>query len=221
MQVDTVVWAKTSKEMVHIPAGAFLYGPQLDARELPEFWIDRTPVTNSEYRRFLVANSEHPAPHLDKGWAHPYNWDPEARTFPAGMGNHPVTLVDWYDAEAYAAWSELNVPTEVQWEKAARGTDGRRYPWGRWDQDRCNTEEAEIRTTTPVGHYSPTGDSPYGCADSVGNVWEWTTTQNRKNWVVRGGSFVNDRLHARCAFHEWDLPDSGMRFYGLRLVLER
>jgi formylglycine-generating enzyme required for sulfatase activity len=206
--------------MIHVPAGAFLYGPQLELRELPEFWIDRTPVTNSEYRLFLVANPDCPVPYLDKTWARPFNWDSGTRMYPSGLADHPVTLINWYDAEAYADWAGLCVPTEEQWEKAARGTDGRKYPWGRWDQDHCNTEEAEIRTTTPVGAYSPSGDSPYGCVDIVGNVWEWTKTRNRKGWVVRGGSFVNDRLHAPCAFREWDLPDSGMRFYGLRLVLE-
>ncbi|MBN1248494.1 MAG: SUMF1/EgtB/PvdO family nonheme iron enzyme [Anaerolineae bacterium] len=211
----------TRRDLVEVPAGPFLFGPQKDLRELPAYSIDRMPVTNAAYQQFIDAHSDYPVPYLDRAWATPYNWDKGRRTFPLGLADHPVVHVAWYDAEAYAAWAGGAIPTEQEWEKAARGTDGRRYPWGTWDHGRCNSEEAGVQTTTPVGQYSPHGDSPYGCVDMAGNVWEWATTLDGKRWVLRGGSFVNDRLHARCAFHDWDLPDSGMRFCGLRLVYRR
>lgn len=208
----------TRRDLVEIPAGRFLYAPERRVLELPTYRIDRTPVTNAAYQRFIDANPSHPVPCLNTAWGAPYNWDSHRRAFPEGLGDHPVVHIAWYDAEAYAAWAGGEVPTEQEWEKAARGTDGRRYPWGHWDQGRCNTEEARIQATTPVGHYSPRGDSPYGCCDMAGNVWEWTTALNGTRWMLRGGSFVNDRLQAQCAFRQWDLPGSGMRFCGLRLV---
>jgi len=215
----SMLWKKTGKEMVRIPAGKFLYGEQREERELPEFWIDKTLVTNAEYKRFLDANPEHPVPFTEKAWAQPFNWDSQSRTFPEGKADHPVTLVTWQDAAAYAAWAGARLPTEEEWEKAARGIDGRRYPWGTWETDRCNTYKANIYSTTPVGHYSPAGDSPYGCVDMAGNVWEWTATEDDVGRVVRGGSFVNDRFSSRCTFHDWDLPDSGIRLYGFRTVV--
>jgi formylglycine-generating enzyme required for sulfatase activity len=207
-------------EMLYVAAGPFKYGPGAAVLDLAGFWIARAPTTCEAYARFLAANPEHPVPTHRETWARPYCWDPVTRTYPSGKAAHPVALIAWYDALAYAEWAGARLPTEQEWEKAARGTDGRRYPWGAWDQDRCNTEEASLMATTPVGYYSPRGDSPYECVDMAGNVWEWTTTQDRRRWVVRGGSFVNDRLHARCAFREWDLPDSGMRFYGFRLAMD-
>ena len=106
-----------------------------------------------------------------------------------------------------------------EWEKAARGIDGRAYPWGCWELDRCNTYEAGIGATTPVGAYSPVGDSPYGCVDMAGNVWEWTATHDGLGLVVRGGSFVNERHQAACTFRDWDLPESGLRLYGFRIAV--
>jgi formylglycine-generating enzyme required for sulfatase activity len=216
---DRMVWEKTGKEMVRIPAGTFLYGRMREELELPEFWIDRTPVTNAEYKRFLDANPEYPVPFAGEGWAQPYNWDKRLRTFPPGWADHAVVLVTWYDAEAYAEWAGARLPVDEEWEKAARGTDGREYPWGSWEEGRCNTVETQIYATTPVGLYSPQGDSPYGCVDMAGNVWEWTATEDGSGRLVRGGSFVNDRFQARCAFRDWDLANSGVRFYGFRVCV--
>jgi formylglycine-generating enzyme required for sulfatase activity len=214
-----MIWEKTGKEMMHIPAGKFLYSERKEELELPEFWIDKTPVTNAEYKRFLDANPEHPVPIAKEDWAQPYNWDRPSRSFPSGRADHPVVLVTWHDAVAYANWAGARLPAEEEWEKAARGPDGRRYPWGDWEKERCNTYEAGVFTTTPIGKYSPAGDSPYGCVDMVGNVWEWTATKDDVGRVVRGGSFINDRFYARCAFRDWDLADSGLRFYGFRTVI--
>ncbi len=205
--------------MVRVPAGAFLFGEAMAERHQPEFWIAKTPITNAEYKRFLDDNPEHPVPFKEEAWTQPYNWNRQTRTFPSGRDTHPVALVSYHDAMAYATWAGARLPTEEEWEKAARGTDGRRYPWGRWDHGRCNTVETQILTTTPVGLYSPEGDSPYGCTDMAGNVWEWTATEDNVGHVVRGGSFINDRLYARCAFREWSLENSGLRLYGFRTVI--
>ncbi len=215
----TLIWPKTGKELVQVPAGPFRYGEGLEVRELPTFWIARTPITNAEYKRFLDANATYPLPYSKESWAQPYNWDPETRMFPLGKAEHPVGLVDWYDALAYVEWAGGRVPTEEEWEKAARGDDGRRFPWGKWDVGRCNSLEAGVLATTPVEMYSPTGDSPYGCADMVGNVWEWTTSRNGDEWFVRGGSFLSEHLFVRVTSRDWDLPNSGIRLYGFRFVV--
>ena len=89
-----------------------------------------------------------------------------------------MTLITWHNAVAYAEWANKRLPTVEEWVKAARGTDGREYPWGNeFDVNKCNTKEGRTGGTTPVGKYSPLGDSPYGCVDMAGNVWEWTATQ--------------------------------------------
>jgi formylglycine-generating enzyme required for sulfatase activity len=218
LKYNTMIDQKTGKEMVRVPAGTFLFGQAMEEREQSEFWIDKTPVTNAEYKRFLDANPEHAVPFAEEDWGRPYNWNRNDRTSPMGRDNHPVVLVSHEDAVSYAEWAEARLPTEEEWEKAARGTDGRRYPWGKWAAGLCNTVESNILDTTPVGHYSPDGDSPYGCVDMGGNVWEWTSTKDDVGWIVRGGSFINDRFYARCAFREWGLEDSGVRLYGFRVV---
>jgi sulfatase modifying factor 1 len=176
-------------EMILIPAGEFLYGRKKKRLILPEFWIDKTPVTNAEYARFVA----------DTGHMPPKHW--KGKTPPDELLDHPVTWVSWHDAAAYAEWAGKRLPTEEEWEKAARGSDGREYPWGdRFDPSRCNTKESGIRNSTPVGQYSPQGDSPYGCVDMAGNVWEWTASDfDKSNKVLRGGSWDNYPGDALCA----------------------
>jgi len=188
-------------EMVLIPAGEFLYGKRKKKVILPEFWIDKTPVTNAEYARFAA----------DTGRKPPKHWKGKAP--PKKIADHPVTYVSWPDARAYAKWAGKRLPTEKEWEKAARGSDGREYPWGDgFDPNRCNTKESGIGKTTPVGKYSPQGDSPYGCVDMAGNVQEWTATYvGILNAVRRGGSWNHDQKHAYCTSGTFDSCDPWTR----------
>jgi len=201
---------KDGKEYVRIPAGEFLYGDAKEKKTLPEYWIARTPVTNAEYARFVTETRREP----------PEHWN--GKTPPKEIADHPVVNVTWEDAVAYAEWAGGRLPTEEEWEKAARGTDGCEYPWGgTFDKDKCNSEESGINGTTPVGKYSPDGDSPYGVADMAGNVWEWTASEFDKEGrrVVRGGAFSSVSKVVRCAFRYWHGPDGRGRNQGFRVVL--
>ena len=181
-----IIWKKDLKEMVYIPSGGFPMGTEESLSNegpphtlhLDAFYMDRYPVTNAEYKRFVDA-TDHPVPCYEVDWVDTrgYNWDPDTRTPPEGKEKHPVVLVSWEDARAYAAWAGKRLPTEAEWERAARSTDGRRWPWGdEFVQGRCNSKESGVGGTTPVGQYSVAGDSPDGVGDMVGNVWEWTST---------------------------------------------
>ena len=183
---------KTGLEMIHIPAGEFLYGEEKRLAYLPDYWIAKTPVTNAHYLR-LVQTTGYPPP---KHWQGKYP--------PGGIAQHPVVNVSWHDAAAFAEWRGMRLPAEEEWEKAARGPEGLIYPWGNeWKANECNSEEAEIGSTTPVGHYSPQGDSPYGCVDMAGNVLEWTASwfdEKEIRYSLRGGAFnINPSYcHAAC-----------------------
>ena len=126
------------ERLVRVPAGSFEFGEEpAEVVDLQEFHIGRSPITNAEYKNFLDANADYPVPYVDTAWAWPYNWDRDERTYPAGKGDHPVVLVSWEDALAFCRWAELRLPTEREWEKAARGVDGRRYPWGDGYEDQA------------------------------------------------------------------------------------
>ncbi len=188
---DCLVSRVDGKKMVHVATGKFLYGDEKKERELSEFWIDKTPVTNAEYARFVEAT----------GHDLPSHWEGK-KTPPKKIADHPVSYVSWHDATAYAEWAGKRLPSEEEWEKAARGTGGWEYPWGDWAEGRCNTEESGNGDTTPVGQYSPDGDSPYGCVDMAGNVWEWTESKQSRGsdiYVFCGGSWRSNKGDARCA----------------------
>jgi formylglycine-generating enzyme required for sulfatase activity len=233
-------------ELILIPAGEFLMGsdPKKDkqAREdeqpqhrlsLPDYSIAKTPVTNAQYAAFVQATGHGP----------PKHW--QDKTVPRGQENHPVIYISWDDAVVYCRWlakttkKPYRLPTEAEWEKAARGTDGRIYPWGnKWDAKRCNTSEDGPGKTTPVGAY-PAGASPYGLLDITGNVWEWCATKWGKpypydatedEWgddylkaggyrVVRGGSFYGYQYFARCAVRYGDRPGDGVDLRGFRVAV--
>ena len=189
-------------EMLLIPAGSFLMGtsrpgiPRKPQRQvyLRAYELDRTEVTLGQFARFVTATGYRP-PFVAEAWAAPYNW--AGGEPPRGYGDHPVTLVNWYDAAAYCRWAGKRLPTEAEWEKGARGTDGRRFPWGdTWDGAACNhgrggpdnyDDSDGHETTAPVGSY-PRGRSPYGLEDMFGNAWEWTADWYSETWdQVRAG----------------------------------
>ncbi len=189
--------------MCRVPAGPFLFGLRNVSIDLQEFWIDRHPVTNEEFAA----------------------WRPEHR-FSPHRANHPATWVRWEDALGYAASRGLTLPTVEQWEKAARGTDGRLYPWGdEYDPRRFNTYESDLRQTSAVDRYDGPGESPYGICDLAGNVWEWTLTREtegpRAGLVIAcGGSFEFGwfELQNGMASHGWFGPADGHPTVGFRCV---
>ncbi|MFZ5908694.1 MAG: SUMF1/EgtB/PvdO family nonheme iron enzyme [Chloroflexota bacterium] len=231
-------------EFLRVPAGAFLMGSADDDQlayddekpqhsvEIPyDYWMARFPITNALYDAYVKA----------KGNKHPVDdWEKKK--------DHPVVSVSWKDAMAYCRWLEdamraelppglvLRLPTEAEWEKAARGIDGRLYPWGRiFAKNKCNTLEGGRGSTTPVGRYSPGGDSPFGCADMSGNIWEWMHSlwktypymveDGREaedasgHHVLRGGSFYGNVRGVRCAFRGRSDPDLRDAYVGFRLCV--
>jgi serine/threonine-protein kinase len=228
---NSFVHSKTGLTFVRIPAGEFLYGEKKEQVELPEFWISKTPVTQAEYQRYIAANPKEAVPFVNADRALPYNWSQSQRTPSPNKADHPVVLVNWYDALRFCAWAEAQLPTEMQWEKAARGNDGRRYPWGNTEPtDKVCNFNKNVGGTTAVGRYSPQGDSPYGCVDMSGNVCEWclnkyenpanTTFDQSYDWrVLRGGSFYSEGYYARTDSRYYDVPTSCSRDYGFRVVL--
>ena len=255
----------TPPDLARIPAGDFLMGAsnaQDDERPVhrvyvSEFFIARFPVTNDEYARFIQATG-HRAPSirelpliasggrdgLFEELAAAYVW--EDGHPPAGHGSHPVVLVPYDDAVAYCRWLSdalgriARLPTEAEWEKAARGgTDGQRYPWGDdIDPSRGNflSDPAvkNERGTRPTGTYPPNG---YGLYDMAGNVWEWVSDWYASDYysisdsrnprgpesgsmrIVRGGSWVNEDVGMlRCAYRHQVPPDTYAHSVGFRIV---
>ena len=179
--------AAAPDDMVLIPAGKFLMGSSpKDGRvgftvgvdELPQhtvdlkaYYIDRYEVTAKQYRKFIEATGRKPPG--DPRFPEIYPWAREGGV-PKEFENNPVIYVSWEDAEAYCQWSGKRLPTEAEWEKAARGTDGRIWPWGNiFDPQKANVQEYKAGGTLAVGSF-PKGVSPYGVYDMAGNVAEWT-----------------------------------------------
>ena len=186
--------------MVLIPAGEILMGSKPgggDGDESPQhkvyldaYYIDVYEVTNAQYHQFWIADGEKKSKHTPASYGSSYmigDWPGVAETKP----NYPVIGVTWYDATAYAEWAGKRLPTEAEWEKAASGTDERKWPWGddfdleiptsdtaggnlksKIHSNRRDGSDGYDNTTAPVGTY-PTGASPYGVYDMAGNVWEW------------------------------------------------
>ena len=214
-------------EMVKVPKGPFLYGDE-KTREVVDhdYWIDTYPVTNEKYRAFIVADGYgNQAYWSSEGWKWktknnitvPERWNDNERN----KADHPVVGVSYYEAEAYAKWAGKRLPTEREWEKAARGEDGRKYPWGEeFDKSKCNSSEAEIGHTTPVTQYLK-GVSPYGCYDMAGNVWEWCADwydEGKAMRVLRGGSWNNTPGNLRVSNRYRYFADDRKGGVGFRLV---
>jgi len=235
-------------ELCTVPAGPFRMGSEEDDLEgfkferpahdcdLPyEYRIGRYPVTVSQFREYVKATGESPQ-------------DPNSLR---GPGNQPVVWVNWSEALAFCRWLEghwlkegrlsegwsVTLPSEAEWEKAARGIDGRRYPWGsHFDRDRANTAETQIRGINAAGCF-PTGASPFSCEEMSGNVWEWTrsadkaypyvSTDGREDLeasaqpfrVLRGGSWFYDAGFARCAFRNSYVPGFRYDYIGFRVAV--
>jgi len=218
-------------EVVAIPAGVFLMGSANDTGasddekpqhkvNLDAYYMYKNDMTVAQYRMFCAA-TWHSMPEAPSwGW----------------IEDHPVVNVSWDDAKAYADWAGAALPTEAQWEKAARGTDGRIYPWGNvWDAVKCNNAVGgNMYKTSPVGNY-PAGASPYGCMDMAGNVWQWcadwygndyyTYSPSRNpngpvsgnSRVLRGGSWDNDDpRYCRAAYRGDYDPTLRYDVYGFR-----
>lgn len=206
-----IIWLKDGAEMVLVPGGEFLFGKTKEKLSLDSLYMDKFPVTNERYKNFVKATG-HRVPFKKEKWAEKLNW--RRKRYPTGKGKHPVVLVSFDDAVAYCKWAGKTIPTEEQWEKAARGTDGRAYPWGEeFDEKKCNTLFSGINGTTPVDRY-PQGVSPYGCYDMAGNTWEWTIS--RMGVVARGGSFFDGDGEARCSVHVLSPADIKCRNIGFR-----
>ncbi|MFJ6661350.1 SUMF1/EgtB/PvdO family nonheme iron enzyme [Streptomyces sp. NPDC091377] len=180
----TVPHPGDGKLMVAVEEGIFFSGPADQPVWLEAFLIDVYPTTNRDYARFVLATGHPP----------PRHW-PEGRC-PAARADHPVVWVTWHDANAYASWAGKSLPTVRQWEKAARGTKGRHYPWGiEPTAAKCNVAEAGIGATTPVTRYQ-SGVSPYGAFDLCGNCWEWCSTEEvpqstPRRYELKGSAFTS------------------------------
>lgn len=224
---------------------------------LDEFFIGKYPITIAQFAVFAQTThyktlaerqgSAHSWNSKDKKWVDTEgaNWQhpqgPESAV--ALKQDHPVSCVSWDDALAFCSWltqasgRDIRLPTEAQWEKAARGTNGNLYPWGNQPPDdaRCNFN-MNVGDTTKIGTYSPDGDSPYGCADMAGNVWEWCADwldeqeyerragkgdsvrnplgpQSGTRRIVRGGDFADPQRDVRCAARGRLSPD----YHGIRV----
>jgi len=179
------------------------------------FYLDIYPVTNAAYAE-LVDGTGHRAP---KGTGHraPKHWVDRAP--PHGEEDHPVVWLSWFDAAAYAKWAGKRLPTEDEWEYAARGTDGREYPWGHaFSAGCCNARATGLGRTSAVGDF-PGGVSPFGCHDMAGNAWEWTASwadTDRVRRILRGGSWGSGAMSVRTCYRGRDLPSYWSNAYGVR-----
>ena len=228
-------------EWIEIPGGPFIY-QNGEKRELPTYWISRYPITNRQFQAFIdpVSKTESVLAELWKDLLQP---KPVTSTW--SQGNRPRTDVDWYESVAYTRWlsavlgleeSAIRLPTEQEWEKAARGTNGLIYPWGNnYRSGFCNIDEKSrndgkwyLGQTTSVGLY-PHGSSPYGVQDLAGMVWEWclndynnphsTHADNRYySCVLRGGSWFNLKSLAHAVYRYWSNPVIRGHDWGFRVL---
>jgi eukaryotic-like serine/threonine-protein kinase len=236
--VDTVqVTSKDGIPLVFVPGGEFEMGSENHPAEEPvhtvdvdAFWIDQTEVTNALYARCVEEEACLPPERVSSYIRQAYYGNSQ-------YDNYPVTYVNWYDADAYCKWANRRLPTEAEWEKAARGTDQRIYPWGSQfpGKDMLNFD-FNLGGTVEVGKY-PSGASPYGVLDMAGNVSEWVADwydtqyysqspaldplgpETGKYRVVRGGSWFHNRNFVRATFRFFYEPDSAFVNLGFRCAI--
>ncbi len=234
----TKVRSKDGMEMVYVPEGKFTMGstdsdadddesPVREVR-LDAYWIDKYEVSNGQYQKCVNAGKCTKPSYTDSSTRSSYYGN-------AKYDNYPVVYVDWHQAKAYCEWAGGSLPTEAQWEKAARGKNGRKYPWGDESPNSNLVNYGEIKgDTTAVGSY-PRGVSPYGAMDMAGNVWEWVLdwygpydaaeTNNPEGpgtgdyRVLRGGSWHFSNWGIRSAFRRYYSPTSTDYSIGFRCVL--
>lgn len=238
-------------QLLPIPAGTAQLGSrhgetdERPVRQVPvlAFRLERTEVTNAAFGAFVSA-SDYVTQAEQRGWGwvwtdrwrrvqgadwrHPQGPDSDIRQRP----DHPVVQVSWTDARAYCRWHRLRLPTDVEWEYAARGSDGRRYPWGHdapradgvqranYGTDACCAPDAQDghHYTAPVGQY-PRGASPFGILDMAGNVWEWVLDDHpgeSGNKAIRGGGWGNNPYCLRAAYRHANASDASLDMVGLR-----
>ncbi len=221
-------------ELVEIPAGPFTMGrdggPADESPahqvDLPAYLIEIFEVTNAQFAAFVeetgyVTEAEQGG---STGW----------QAFAAGKDNHPVVKVSWNDAAAYCAWAGRRLPTEAEWEKAARGPESLLYPWGNdWNPDNANVKAAGFRGTTPVGTFAA-GTSPYDVFDLAGNVWEWTADwyqpypgnntpdefYGEKFKVLRGGGWFDEPDQVLAANRSSTSPQAANDDIGFRCAAD-
>lgn len=234
---------KENEKMVFIPAGEFImgsgpedgrpgfdYGVDEEPRHtvyVDAFFIDKYEVTIGEYKEYLKATG--------KKWfgdtSFPDQYPPEVFFNPPDRDNYPVNYITWYDAYDYCKWKGKRLPTEAEWEKAARGTDARRWPWGNeFDPSNAHVEESKSQWAAPVGSY-PEDKSPYGVYDMAGNLSEWTSSHylpypgnkyddgrySTEVYVLRGGSFLlPGKRYSRTAARSLAYPSYSHRMFGIR-----
>lgn len=240
--IRVVVRGGLEVEQVYVPAGEFVMGstdvndPAALDDEKPQrtvyidaFWIDRTETTNHQYAMCHNAGSCIP-PTLYSSASRPSYYYMVNLVF----ADYPVVYIDWIAADAYCSWADARLPTEAEWEKAARGTDARIFPWGNDSAD-CDLANYNlcVGDTTAVGIY-PEGASPYGALDMAGNVWEWVEDgyqinyysvgpainplgpNNSGNKVLRGGAWTHREDNVRSAFRLNDFPQNDYYNFGIR-----
>jgi len=204
---------------VTVDAGRLVMGESGDSVTVEAFQMGRYPVTVDEYREFVEHEGYQESQWWEAGgfdqWTAPEDWE-QQQLHPT----RPVVGVSWHEAMAYAAWAGCRLPTEQQWEFAARGPQGREYPWGndQPDPSRLNYDESGIGHPTPVGVY-PLGSTPHGICDMAGNVWEWCDSlyrKDRESRVLRGGSFYGVAESARAACRYAYLPGLRVHSIGFR-----
>ena len=233
---NQILWNKDGAEMTYIPAGSFEMGDALNETESwmasahpvhtvtqDGFYMDKTEVTVGQFKAFLADNSSYS---WDFSWASVDQYSP--------TDNHPMIYVNWHDAVAYADWAGKRLPTEAEWEYAARGgLDGKRYPWGDEIDDTQANYNGNIGKTTVAGSYPANG---YGLYDVAGNVWEWCADRWDQNYydsspetnplgpdsgssrVLRGGGWSNYTYYLRVAYRGYYFPHNRIDGLGFRCV---